>query len=432
VHRGETLAQIYEFLTNYTIPIRKRVFGDAPMGLELRLGVESARELSNRAARRRFREFLLESKLVLFSVNAYPILDFHADRVKEAVYEPSWRDRARSTCTARIARVAADLAPEGMPISISTLGGAYRRTGHDDKTFRRLAAGYLRALEAFYELEKQGARLILAVEPEPETTFETAADVISFVEDWLLPLAFEKWPKLGLRSKPAIEEVVRRLFTVNFDTCHLSVLFEDPVANLDALDRAGIRIGKIHVTNAIGVRGPYRSPRAYDALRAMDEPRYFHQFAGADRSGKVIWRDVDLDRLPERLERGRHPDVDEIRSHFHVPLYLARHGLLHTTQDETVAALRAVVAARWTEHLVLETYTWPILAGSDRVGSVRVGEGPAGAGAADGERRSKLIAGISREHEWLLGELEKVGIERHVVAAGAEADWRRLRDVPGR
>ncbi|HLU50104.1 MAG TPA: metabolite traffic protein EboE, partial [Planctomycetota bacterium] len=392
VHRGETLEQVYRFLEEYTVPIARRVFGEKKAGLELRLGIGSTQELLDPAARARFRDFLVERDLELFSINAFPLRDFHAMRVKEDVYLPSWRDEERGRVTARIAEVTADLLPEGVEASISTLGGCFRREAHDEAAFRRMAAVLLETLDTFLELERAGKRLTLAVEPEPETTFETTRDVVEFFERYLLPQAFDRWRKVGTREE--IDAALRRLFSVNVDTCHLSVLFEDTVEGLRVLERAGIRVGKLHVTNAIALADPFESTESYDDLRAMHEPRYFHQVAGADAEGRVIWRELDLDRLPEKLVRGEHPDVVELRSHFHVPLFSTRHRSLSTTQNETVRAVRETVERRLTTHLVLETYTWPILVD--------------GANADPEARRETLIDGIVREHEWLLGVLAEI------------------------
>ena len=388
VHPGENMEAVYRSLEEYTVPIRKRVFGSESCGLELRLGIGAAKDLSTRRARLEFREFLEESGLVLFSVNAYPLSDFHARRVKETVYQPSWVSPQRARWTSRIARIVDEIAPAGLKVSISTLGGCFRGHGHGPAVFRKLAANYLQTLEALLEIEKANGRpMVLAVEPEPETTFETARDVISFFEEYLCPLALERWKKRGSRAR--IEADLRKVFTVNIDTCHLSVLFEGQVSNLRELQKAGLELGKVHVTNAVALKNPYRSPAAFKDLRAMDEPKYFHQFCGADEEGRAIWRGTDLDQLPKRLLEGEHPDVVEIRSHFHVPLYLKKYRRLHTTRDDTERALGEVIKRRSCSHLVFETYTWPILAGGT-------------------QRRRKLIDGISREYRWLLESIEKL------------------------
>ena len=231
VHPGEDMKAVYRSLEEYTIPIRKRVFGSEPCGLELRLGIGSARDLATRKARLEFRDYLEESGLVLFSVNAYPLSDFHARRVKETVYQPSWGSPQRASWTSKIGRIVDEIAPKGIKVSISTLGGCFRGHGHTPAVFRKLAANYLSTLETFLEIEAAtGRTMVLAVEPEPETTFETAADVISFFEEYLCPLALRRWKKRGTKSR--IEAELRRVFTVNIDTCHLSVLFEGQVSNL--------------------------------------------------------------------------------------------------------------------------------------------------------------------------------------------------------
>ena len=96
VHRGETLDQVYRFLRRYTVPIQRKVFGKSSSGLELRFGVRAATELLNREKRREFAAFLDDSGLELFSINAFPLGDFQARRVKQQVYAPDWRKRARS------------------------------------------------------------------------------------------------------------------------------------------------------------------------------------------------------------------------------------------------------------------------------------------------------------------------------------------------
>lgn len=386
VHPGENLRAVYRFLRTYTLPIKERVFGNKVSGLELHIGIGAARELQHRANREEFRQFLDTSGLLLFSVNAFPLLDFHTRRVKELVYKPSWTETSRAVWTGRIARIVADLLPDGVTGSISTLGGCFRPAAHGPSTFRKLAVNYLRALEVFRDLEeRQGKSLVLAVEPEPESTFETTRDVVEFFDGYLLPLALERWGK-GF-TKKRIENDLRRLFTVNVDTCHLSVLFEDPRTSLRLLRRAGLRLGKIHVTNAVALRNPYRAPQGYADLRGMDEPRYFHQFAGCDASGRVVWRGLDLKDLPPELRRDRHPPVVELRSHFHVPLYRKRYRRLTTTQAESEQAVREILRHGDTSHLVIETYTWPILAGKER-------------------RPAKLISGICREYRWLLDVVE--------------------------
>ena len=176
---------------------------------------------------------------------------------------------------------------------------------------------------------------------------------------------------------------------MNYDTCHFSVLFQDQVASLRSLRRAGLEVGKVHVTNAISLSNPDRARLAYQEFRGMHEPRYFHQFCGKYADGKTQWRGRDLNKLPTKLERGRQPALAELRSHYHVPIYLRKWRRLDTTRDETHKAVLEVLRTRQCSHLVIETYTWPLL-----------------------EKEERLVRGIAREFRWLLEVLAECGVER--------------------
>jgi hypothetical protein len=348
----------------------------------------AARDLLLRARLEEFGGFLEDAGLEIFSINAFPLHDFQARRVKQEVYAPPWDRKERVRWTRKICSILADLLPEGRPGSVSTLGGTYRFWNQGPKTDERIARNYLEVLLHLEDLaDDQGKNIVLAAEPEPDTTFEVASDVISFVEDTLIPTA-QRDPvcRRRLGNRAAIEEAIRRRFTVNLDTCHFSVLFHSPSEALGAFERAGIRIGKLHITNAPALRRPHRAPRGFETLRRMNEPRYLHQFCGRDRDGRSIWRGQDLDELPRRLRPDLHPDLDELRTHFHVPLYLQRYKNLRTTREETAAAVRRTVREKLCDHLVIETYTWPVLAREDR-----------------------LVRGISAEFRWLLGEIASAG-----------------------
>ncbi len=383
------MADTYSFLRRFTIPVRDRVFPGEVGGLELRLGIGNARELGTRRARRELAEFLEENRLFVFSINAFPLRDFHSRRVKEQVYLPSWAEADRPRWTNTIAEIFAELLPEGITGSISTSAGAYRPLGHDPKTFGRLAAGYLKTIDKLAKIEAStGKTIVLAVEPEPETTLENADEFIDFFKSWLWPAARSTWGARGDRA-PRIEDRLRRYFTINFDTCHFSVLFQDLIGSLRRLHRAGIQVGKLHVTNAIRLSNPYRSPAGYQDFRGMDEPRYFHQFCGVDARCRVAWRGLDLDRLPRELISGEHPPLAELRSHYHVPLYLTRWKRLGTTQAETRDAVFETLRGQLTSQLVIETYTWPIL-----------------------RSESELVSGIAKEFRWLLGVISEFEAEK--------------------
>ena len=88
-------------------------FGIAPrIGRGLLREVGSARRVRDLAA-----EFA-DHGLIPYSINAFPIEDFHAPRVKEQVYAPPWTRRERAT-----------LLDIGNPVPQFPLLGAHRRVG---------------------------------------------------------------------------------------------------------------------------------------------------------------------------------------------------------------------------------------------------------------------------------------------------------------
>ncbi len=378
VHRGETLADVYAFLRDYTVPINRQVFGDAPSGVELRLGIGSAGELRRPKEREAFKAFLEDQKLFVFSINAFPLLDFHSKRVKEQVYLPSWAEPDRSRWTNVIADIFAEILPAGVTGSISTSAGCYRPQAHDPRTSQAMARSYLETVNHLAEIEERTGKTIqLAIEPEPDTTLETAREVVAFFEWHLLPTARSEAAAFKLTPAQA-EARLRRLLTVNVDTCHFSVLFQDPVESLRQLWRAGIEIGKMHVTNAPLLSNPLDARAGYKQLRAMHEPRYFHQFCARNAESQVVWRGFDLDELPKTLSARNHSAVTEIRTHYHVPVHLSSMGELETTRPETKLALQEILRTGRTNHLVIETYTWPLF-----------------------EKAENLVQGITKEFAWL-------------------------------
>ncbi len=384
VHKSETLKQMYRFLEDYTIPVRKRVFGkEGRSGLELRIGIELAKELTPMQVREQFSSYLVENGLDIFSINAFPLNNFQAKKVKEQVYAPDWTTKERVHWTIEISKIFADLLPEDRQGSVSSLTGTYRPWKDTPKVHRAIAEGFLKVLWAQETLyQKTGKDVVLAIEPEPDTTLDTSDQVIDFFENTLLPLAKKKW-KNKFSTLSQLEQVLRHRFTVNLDTCHFSVLFDEPAQAAIDLAKAGIKIGKVHVTNALALRNPHRSPTGYQTFRGMHEQRYLHQFCGADAQGKPIWRGRDLNELPKQLKPDQFPDLAELRTHFHVPLYLKRWKNLRTTQEDTHKALREIVKRKLSTHLAFETYTWPVLTDS-----------------------SRLLNGLTREFRWMLNALD--------------------------
>jgi len=420
-HPAASLPELRASLARYAIPIAERLAPGEAFGIVPHIGEGLSRDLARPEALRELGEGLAARRLFPFSVNAYPLRDFHAARVKEQVYLPSWAHRRRAEITNRIADELAELLPAGERATISTLGGAYRRARGSAAPRPGLARNYLRTVAHLERIARaRGAEIVLAVEAEPDTTFEVAEEIAEFLAATLLPLARQVLPgELGI-SPRRVEEVVLRRFAVNLDVCHAAVMFRDPVEEWRAYERAGLRVAKLHLTNALALREPSRHPAALAELLAYREPRWLHQTIGRRRDGS-LWRAADLPDLA-RSSAAELSGIEELRVHFHVPLSRARLGSLRTTRAATAAALRHALAHRAPPQLVIETYTWPWFAGRAREGGApaRAGRGGkaekrAAAALAGVERAAAdraLVAGILGEFRWVLGEIARARIAR--------------------
>ena len=52
---------------------------------------------------------------------------------------------------------------------------------------------------------------------------------------------------------------------------------------------------------------------------------------------------------------------EELRAHFHVPIFLESFGELYSTQDHIVKVIDYIKGNAVSEHLEIETYTWDVL-----------------------------------------------------------------------
>lgn len=374
VHPYETLAQAWEALREYAVPIKQAASPDAPLGIGLHLPAAAAEPLAERPETAAdFRAFLREAGLQPFTFNIFPYGGFHAQRVKEAVYRPDWGTPRRLAYTLQAARAAAALLDEGETATLSTLPLAWKAGYQGGEPGLEAMAESLR--EAARELERlrsaTGRTLLLCLEPEPGCLLETTEDAVAFFRRHLL-----RGPEEG---------TARRHLGICFDTCHMALQYEDLPASLARFESEGIRVGKIQLSSALSVKHPGRNPEAVDALRAFDEPRYLHQLTARTDGGEVL----RLDDLPLLNVAGAPWDrAAEWRCHFHVPVDKAGYGPLDTTRADLEALLDAVRRLKSPPDLEVETYTWSVLPEGERPA------GPAG-----------LVEGIARELAWAKARL---------------------------
>jgi len=344
---------------------------------------------------------LAAHKLRVASINGFPILDFHAPRVKEQVYSPPWTDGGRALYTLKIAKVFSHLMSDRSTAAVSVPTGTFKGYSDGEEIRMQCAHFITECAKELLRLERlTGKTVKLGLEPEPYTTAESMDEFCAYFKHCILLQARSKWPlQLGISTQKA-EELARKFITVNLDLCHAAVEFEDPIEDLKRLRAEGISVTGIHVSAALKLPEPAKNKAALDALLALNEPRYLHQVVGRLRTGLLAhFEDLpDLERLRTRPRGAQLADFDEIRCHFHVPLFAEWPGPLASTRDSAAPAARFAVKEGITDNLIVETYTWDVLSSLASKG-VDAAKGMLGSGRVD------VTEGLVKELKWVLETL---------------------------
>ncbi len=355
VHPGRSVAQVREGLERYTAHV-KRGFGK-PMAAGLWLARSVVSELlATPSGAKRMAEFLAESGLTCHTLNAFPFGNFHSERVKENVYLPGWARPERLAFTLDCAKVLCELLSPGGEGSISTMPLGFKPFLQPPHFMQDCFHNLIECAVELSRLHQQTGKTVrLAIEPEPCCLLETTLEAIDFFR------------RLFAHASDAKkEEVVRTHIGLCFDVCHQAVEFEDVAASIRALSEADVRINKVHISCAIEYEPADDNAEGREALRRYIEPRYLHQTLAQTGDGRIA-RAVDLSN--DLLD---HPDADfraadRWRIHFHVPVDAEMLGPLKTTRPALKEALQAVAALDYAPHLEVETYTWEIMPGRERI-----------------------------------------------------------------
>lgn len=383
IHPGETWEEHYQALATKAVAVQKALCPASPFGLGLRISATAAQELLHPSALQQGRDLFAAQNLYPFSINGFPYGKFHRGPVKSDVYAPDWRTPQRLQYTLELGRTLAAWLPEGVDGSISTVPGSYAPWIKSREQQLEMARNLGAVTVDFAKIEADTGRLLhLGLEPEPDCFLETTAQTISFFEDALEEGAVEHIRRsLGMGTQRALE-ILRRHIGVCFDTCHVALQYENLAESLLAYKRSGIRISKIQLSAAL--RTPATREGA-EALKSFSEPTYLHQVKGLKSDGTVqSWPD-----LPEALEalkaHAKATSLQEIRVHFHVPLFVAPAKPLSSTADTLDEAFWKEVRNGICPHLEIETYTFDVLPKE-----VHPGE---------------IVESIAREYRWVLEKI---------------------------
>ncbi|MFN0205175.1 MAG: metabolite traffic protein EboE [Planctomycetota bacterium] len=351
---GESLDEVRAMLRGFASPLRTKLAIQGALPIGLYLSSRACDELEQPGAFDAFEGELKSLNIQVVTINAFPFGGFHDTIVKERVFEPAWDAEPRRVYTEKAARIFARLLPRGSEGSISTHSGYYKESNINEERDWRVARAWLRTAIAFNKIhEETGRKLILSIEPEPMSRIETTDESIQFLELTFMSTMRRMAAEWSV-SPSWLEGVARRHLGVCFDCCHQSVEFEDPVASLTKLSAAGIQIGKIQASSAPAVLDPKNNRAALAKLLQFAEPKYLHQTYGRAASNRIL---KHRDLAPALADETFLTTVDELRTHFHIPIYLATagHPDIRTTRGDLERVLKN--CSELTNCIEIETYT---------------------------------------------------------------------------
>ncbi len=381
VHPGETWEENFAAIREHTLRVRDAVCPREPFGIGLRLGHVAAATLADANRLVEFREFCDANRLYVFTINGFPYGRFHGRPVKTGVYRPDWRQRERLDYTNTLTDILANLLPEGVNGSISTVPGAYKaELGSGIDGIQRIAENL--AAAAAHAADRgscTGRSIAIALEPEPDCLLGTVAETIAFFAGPLREFGIGYLKRTrGINADEAAALLARHL-GICYDTTHMAVEFEDLVDGLERLRRVGIAISKIHLGAALRLR---EGANAETGLRGFCEPVYLHQTRRQKVGGEV----KRFDDLPDALALPSVPG-ERWRVHFHVPLFFDSADDRCSTRELLTPRFFQRLSSGITEHLEIETYTYDVL--------------PPALAVED------VAGGIAREYQWVLENLER-------------------------
>ena len=354
IHPAETWMETLGALQTHVLKVRDMLLanGDQPVGrpfpIGLRLSALAARELLEADNLPRFADWLAENDSYVFTINGFPYGSFHGTRVKEQVFLPDWTSPERIEYTRNLFEILAGIAPKSSGGSVSTLPGSHKTFQADEEAIRKNLVSIAHFIEDLSQ--KHQIDLHLGLEPEPLGHFENTEETLAFFE--------------RLNKQAGGSPIVRERIGLNFDSCHFAIEFDDAAPSLDAISQAGIRLSKIHLSNALSLNPA--NPAAIDAIRKYDEPTYFHQVIARRPDGSLVCF-LDLPVFLSSLDSGeiQATDFEEARVHFHIPLDAQPApplGSTHNHVEQTLAWCQKKPNA--CQHFEIETYTWGVLPGN--------------------------------------------------------------------
>jgi hypothetical protein len=261
IHRGDDWEETFASLKKCIVLVEEPVSPDRPYAIGLRSSDLASRQLSESATFDAFGAGWQQHQCYVFTINGFPFGQFHGTKVKEQVYRPDWTQSDRLIYTDRLFDLLAQLVPEGVQGSASTLPGSFKKFITTEKKRCQIREHRWQCIDHIDEHSaRRGRRMHLGVEPEPLGLFETSGETVHFFQE--------------LEAHRPGDNRLLTFLGVNYDTCHLAVEYEEPENIIAALQKEGIRLSKMYLSSALQV-APDETSRTW--LKRFAAAFYLHQ-----------------------------------------------------------------------------------------------------------------------------------------------------------
>ncbi len=367
VHAGDNWDQMRASVEEFVPKVKRRLGVEGKFGVSLRISGDSQKTLSESAeARSDLKKFLEDEGLYVFTINAFPYGPFKGQRVMERVYEPDWTTNQRVEYTKSIADILVDITDADTSPSIQTAPLAFAPNVSDDNYIARFTTSVFEVISHLYHLEaRTGRRVKLSIEPEPACYLETTDETVTFFKERMhAPAGVAELAKIAQIPLSEAEGAIKRYLGIVFDIGHQSVGFEDIPQSLEKLVNAGIPIFKLQEAAALWVES--LSIDIIPELRRFTDTIYLSQTSLKTAEGIVKY--LNLGEALDAYEAN--PVPTEMRTHFHVPVFLEEIGPFKTTRFAVQQALAMHRKQPLSDHLEIETYTWDVLPAELKTGDI--------------------------------------------------------------
>ena len=364
IHPGETWEEVFESLKKYSVAIKNKLVSDQPFGIGLRLSQKSAAQLLQGKKLPTFKSWLTSNNLYVFTMNGFPYGDFHNVVIKDKVHKPDWTTKERTKYTSDLIKILTYLLPEGIEGGISTSPLSYKLWFKSDEEMDRIkiksAKSLINLVIQLVEIKIETGKLVhLDLEPEPDGLIENTREVIDFYKYFLLKFGtIELQNNLNCSSEEAKLHILDHI-QICYDVCHFALAYEHPVEVIRQLQKEGIKIGKIQISAALKCVKTNNASlsKQQQSLGQFDEPTYLHQAVIKEKDGNLI----HFSDLTAGIKAMNDANFEEIRTHFHVPVFVSNFDVLDATQEDIIETLNLWKKNKFSNHLEVETYTWAVL-----------------------------------------------------------------------